>query len=661
MPWIECSLVLGGIGAGLLLSRLLSRNVPAIVTPEIHALSNQEIANLENENKLLKRDASRFANIINSSLNPIWLRDETLNIIYCNLAFSELAEETTDAVVALGNLELFSGHKKLAQKAWESGAEQIERRHIIVEGERRLYAVRELPLKSDGLIIGYATDKRELETAHDEIQRHVAALRDLLGSSTSAMAIYGRDSKLKFYNYAFVALWKLDEDWLDSSPTYGDILEALREKRKLPEQANFAAFKQAQTKLFTSLIEPQEEFFYLPDGKILRVIAIPHAMGGVLFAYEDVTDRLALERSYNTLIAVQRETLDNLREGIVVFGENGRMKLCNPTFLKQWNLPQDISSSEPHIRDVLDACRTYFNPDEWEHTRQDLIGRIQQRSFFKVRFDRTDGSVIDGISVPLPDGATLLTFTDITDSTLVERSLREKNEALEDADRMKTEFLASVSYELRSPLTSISGFAEMLKMQYMGALNDMQRDYVENIFKSAQHLGDMISDIIDLASMEAGYLKLNLVTCDVKEALVAVESLLGERVRIQDIKISHQIAPEAASIFADETRLKQIFFNLLSNAVKMAKQKGEILVRVEPDELSGVSVIVTDEGRSAQLQLQSGDEMPTASATVDLGLSVAKRFVELHGGSLHLTGEQGRGTRIICHFPNGMSVTKEAV
>jgi signal transduction histidine kinase len=622
--------------------RMRGQQIPPVIVMPV----NQE--QLEQENQRVKRDVSRYANIINSSLNPIWLRDEQLNIIYCNLAFSEIAEDTTDHVVAIGDVELFNGHRKLAQKAWDSGLEQIERRHVIVDGDRRLYKIREVPLRSDGIIVGYASDQRELEDAHNEIQRHVAALRDLLGSSTSAMAIYGRDMKLKLYNYAFVALWKLDESWLDTQPTYGDVLESLREKRKLPEQANFAAFKRSQLSVFKDIIEPQEEFFYLPDGKTVRAIAIPHALGGVLFAYEDVTDRLALERSYNTLIAVQRETLDNLYEGIVVFGENGRLKLCNPTFLKIWDLPEDISSSEPHLRDVLDQCREYFDASVWESLRQNLIARLQQRQYAAIRLERTDNRVVDCISVPLPDGATLMTFTDVTDSTVVERSLREKNEALEAADRMKTEFLASVSYELRSPLTSISGFAEMLKLQYVGQLNEVQNDYVNSIFTSAKHLSDMISDIIDLASMEAGYLTLDTVECSVSEMLEAVEALLAERMRIQDIQILHRIDADASVIIADKTRLKQILFNLISSAVKIAKQKGTITVTVESDVVEGIRVIVAVEGRSV-----SGDAQGLTGnlATVDLGLSVARRFVELHGGSLALTGDAASGASIECNFP----------
>ncbi|MEJ0009364.1 MAG: PAS-domain containing protein [Alphaproteobacteria bacterium] len=612
------------------------------------------------ENVHLKSDARRYANIINASLNPIWQRDEQLKIVYCNLAFSEAAEETADNVIAVGDLELYKGHTLLAQKAWATQAEQVERKHIIVGGERRLYLIREVPFPKEAMLIGYAKDITELEVAQEEIQRHIGALRDLLESSTSAMAIYGKDMRLKFYNFAFVALWKLDEGFLDSEPTYGELLEMLREKRKLPEQANFKAFKEQQQKLFTALIEPEEEFFYLPDGKTLRVIAIPHALGGILFAYEDVTDRLALERSYNTLIAVQRETLDNLHEGIVVFGENGRLTLCNPMFYKLWHLTPEFTASEPHMRGVFERCRALFVTDDWEKFLENLVARLQQRQFFALRFERADGSVVDCSCVPLPDGATLLSFIDVTASTLVERSLRERTEALEAADKLKTEFLANMSYELRSPLTSISGFAEMLKKEYVGPLNETQREYVGGIFESAQQLAALISDIIDLATIEAGYLHLEVTEFDLRKTIDSVLTLLSERVKLQNVSITVSVAPEVAYMQADEVRVKQILINLLSNAVKTSKSQGHIALEAGylPLPTGGrgpLAITVRDDGagmetsRAAQLfdPFHGAKQGPEAA----LGLSLVKRFVELHGGEVTVTSAPGKGTSITCTFP----------
>lgn len=617
-----------------------------------------ELAQLKQENDHLKSEARRYANIINCSLSPIWQRDASLKITFCNLAFSEVAEETADHVIAVGDMELFRGHTLLAQKALETGKEQVDRRHIIVGGERRLYMIREVPFPKEGVIIGYAKDISELENAESEIQRHISALRDLLESSTSAMAIYGRDMRLKFYNFAFSTLWKLNDAWLDTEPSYGEVLEMLREKRRLPEQANFKAFKELQTKLFTTLIEPEEEFFYLPDGKTLRVIAIPHALGGILFAYEDVTDRLALERSYNTLIAVQRETLDNLHEGIVVFGENGRLTLSNPTFHKLWHIPQEFAATEPHIRGVLDRCRDLFVAEDWESFVNNLVARFQQRQFFALRFERSDGSVLDCTCVPLPDGATLLSFIDVTASTLVERSLRERTEALEDADRLKTEFLANMSYELRSPLTSISGFAEMLDKEYVGPLNTSQKEYIGGIYQSCQQLASLVSDIIDLASIQAGFLKLDINTFDVRVTLDATLALFAERAKSQALALTVEIAPEVAKVRADEVRVRQILVNLISNAIKYARTRIVIgLHHTDGDKRKPLILRVFDDGPAIEPERQvklfdpffRGALKRGADAT--LGLSIVKRFVELHGGSIAVDSRMDVGTSIICTFP----------
>lgn len=608
------------------------------------------------ENARLKAEARRNANIINCSLNPIWQHDNDLKIVFCNLAFSEIAEETSENVMAVGDLELYRGHRALAEKALKTGKEQIERRHIIVGGERRYYMIRELPIKGEG-VIGYAMHISELEAAQEEIQRHVSALRDLLESSTSAMTIYGRDMKLKFYNFAFVNLWKMDESWLDTEPTYGDILEVMREKRKLPEQANFKAFKEAQLKLFTTLIEPQEEFFYLPDGKTLRVIAIPHALGGILFAYEDVTDRLALERSYNTLIAVQRETLDNLHEGVAVFAENGRLSLCNPVFHRLWKLDAQFTGGEPHIRAVFDKTREFFVTDDWPRYLEAMVARFQQRRFFTQRFERADGSMLECSAVPLPDGATLLSFIDVTDSTLVERSLRERAEALETADKMKTEFLANMSYELRSPLTSISGFSEMLARDYAGVLTASQKDYVAGIYQSSQHLSALIGDIIDLATIEAGYLKLDIKPFKARAAIDSVIALLGERLKLNDVTIDVKIAKGVATLMADETRVKQILINLLSNAVKVTKAKGHIHVSVARDESGGTRLTVKDDGPGLDAERRATLFDPFFRAAHSQGtesvlsLSLVKRFMDLHGGEVIVDSELGEGTAIACVFP----------
>src|SRR6185312_3652721 len=175
---------------------------------------------------------------------------------------------------------------------------QSESHHIVIAGSRRLMEFTEAPLDGSGELVGFAQDFTDLENIQ------------------VAIAIYGPDTKLTFFNTAFAGLWRLEEDWLVTEPTLDEVLERLRERRRIPEHADFRALKRQQLAMFTSLIEPQEELLHLPDERTLRLVISPHPFGGLTFVYEEVTDKLALERSYNTLIEVQRETLDNLYEAI---------------------------------------------------------------------------------------------------------------------------------------------------------------------------------------------------------------------------------------------------------------------------------------------------------------------------------------------------------
>ncbi len=620
---------------------------------------HKTLVQLQKENQQLKRDMKQFSTILNALPTPVWLRNKDASIRYCNMAYSLVAEESSEHKGGQETLDLHPYSRALARAAYDSGQEKSERRHIVIEGVRKLCQFTEIPFTSEGVTIGIAQDMTELEAAKEELQRHIAAQSELLESTNSAMAVFGADMRLRFFNHAYVRLWGLDEAWLNSSPTYSEMLEVLREKRKLPEQVNFVQFKQQSLKVFTDLLEAHEEIYYLPDGRTLRVLAIPHALGGILFAYEDVTDRLALERSYNTLIAVQKATLDNLHEGVVVFGEDGRLRLYNPRFLQLWKLENAILSPETHISDLVDKTKPLHFADDWEQYKQKFITYLLARQVQYKRIERTDGALIDSVVVPLPDGANLITFYDVTDSTLVERSLRERNEALSEADRLKTEFLANVSYELRSPLTSIIGFSEMLMQNYLGKLTRKQQEYVEGIHHASDNLKSIISDILDIASIEAGYMKLNISEFDIQVMLQSVISLVNERMREHNLKFTVHCPGGIGRMAADETRVKQIIFNLLSNAIKYSNPGGQVTLTVKAVEGDTISFVIEDNGIGISPEEQKGifskfhkgRSSGSHKSGAGLGLSVVKSFIGLHGGRVELFSVPDKGTTVSCYLP----------
>ena len=312
---------------------------------------------------------------------------------------------------------------------------------------------------------------------------------------------------------------------------------------------------------------------------------------------------------------------------------------------------------------MIERVKHLYTYDDWDSFLQSRIAIVQTRQFFKQRLERTDGKVVDCTVVPLPDGATLLTYMDVTDSTLVERSLRERNDALQEADRLKSEFLANVSYELRSPLTSISGFAELLKQEYFGGLTDKQREYIEGIHHSSQHLMQLVNDILDLASIEAGYLQLDVTRFDIHEMLESVLPLVQERVRESDIHLKLQCDPAIGTIAGDETRLRQLTFKLLSNAIKFSPAEATVSFGAAVENDGRIALWVADEGHGIPEEEQSAvfdtfykgrnttAPKPVSRTGTGLGLSIVKNFVDLHGGAIMLDSTPGNGTRIRCLIP----------
>ena len=587
-------------------------------------------------------EAASLREMIDAIPVPLWRRSRDGTLVDCNRAYASALDATRELVLADG--------RTLAPAADRRGAGC----HVVIGGSRRLLDITETPCPAGG-VIGFAVDRTDVETAQGELRRHIDAHAEVLEHVGSAVAIYGTDKRLTFFNAAFAALWGLDPAWLAAEPSFGDVLEQLRERRRIPEHADFRAFKRERLQLFTSLIAPRQELMHLPDDRTLLLSISPHPLGGLTFVYENVTDRLALERSCTSLTQVRRATLDNLFEGVAVYGSDGRLKLHNPAYLEIWGLTQDDVVGEPHIGEIVDKMRPFLDDGgDWAAMRQGIIARVTARAAASGRLSRSDGSMLQVATVPLPDGNVLLTYLDVTDTVRVERALRERNEALETAGRLKSEFIANVSYELRTPLNAVIGFAEILANQYFGTLNPRQLDHSHSILASARLLMTLINDILDLATIEAGYMALETGRIDVSEMLQSVLTLTRERARNRDLELDLRCPPEIGVIEADERRLKQALFNLISNAIKFTLPGGAIRLEAARDE-EALLLTVADTGvgipPADQARVFEKFERGVRQSGAGLGLALVKSLVELHGGTVVIESASGQGTRITCRLP----------
>ena len=600
---------------------------------------------------------------------PAWRRDEDLNLIWVNKAFIETVEAKSQREVLAQQIELDHAARKAAETASTSQKITDCRVTINAHGERRVLRITEIPMHAAGeaALGGFAVDVTELDHVRADLKQHVDANRNTLDQIPTAVALFGSNQSLSYYNRAFASLWRLDDAQLSGRILHGEILDQLRHQGKLPEREDYDAWKSGQLALYTEDLSAPgserdggapDEIWDLPDGRTLRVARQRHPLGGVVAVFDDITENMALEARFNTQLKVQRATLNNLAEGVAVFGADGSLGLFNEAFEKIWRLERKLLAGQPHIDEVTAALTQKSVDAEEEFTR---IKKCVTSMGYDDRKPIDDGfmALRDGRSFaygtePLPDGATLVRFLDITDSMEREKELKERNEILENADRMKSKFIDHVSYQLRTPLSTIIGFSEMLDGEMFGMLNERQKDYVSSVLSASYHLRDLINDIIDLAAIDAGKLELQRSDVDIRQLLENAATYAALKAEDTQVQLKVECKKDIGAVPLDERRMKQILFNLLSNAFAYSNAGGAVTMGADR-EGGMVRIWVRDTGRgiSPDDQAKAFDafESRGPSAGAGLGLSLVERFVKLHGGWVKLQSNVGAGSRVTCYIP----------
>ena len=551
---------------------------------------------------------------------------------------------------------MFDGEAREAAHAAriESGIWR-QRAPAVAAGERKLYEV--VDVASQNGSAGMASDLSELTALRGELQRQASSHARTLDQLSTGVAIFDRRKRLVFHNAAYRQIWSFDPAFLDQQPTDGEVLDRLRAKRQLPEQVDFRAWK-AQLLQAYRAIESAEYVWHLPDGRTLRAVTSPNVQGGVTYLFDDVTQRFSLESQFNALTRVQGETLDMLKEGVAVFGTDGRLKLINPAFAALWQLDPARAAEKPHIDEMARFCAPLLDDASlWAALRAVIVGLPEDRRGYEARIERKDGLVLDCAAMPLPDGATLLTFLDVTAGVNVERALKERNQALVGAEKLRNDFVRHVSYELRTPLTNIIGFAQLLAEGVVGELNAKQLEYAGYVTKSSAALLAIINDILDLATIDAGALELRLEEVDVAEAMKAAAEGIQDRLTESAIELRIIATDGVGSWRADGRRVRQILFNLLSNAIGFsapgqtvtlaAMRRGDEIVFKVSDRGRGIPPEVLDR----VFERFETHTVGSRHRGIGVGLSIVRALVELHGGRVLIDSAPNEGTTVTCIFP----------
>ena len=616
---------------------------------------------LEEARQVIARDPTAFLEMLGKAPFISWRLSSSGRLQWVNDAYMQAVEAKTLDQVLDRQIMLDKEIVAHAQKVRDGGKEIVETRHVPIEGNRRALRVLMFPLS--GGVGGMAFDVTEEESARETLDRHVKAHDETLNNVADAVAIFSGDRKLTFYNRAFMDMFELDPAWLMGNPHHGELLDHLREKRMSPINQDYARWRKDELGYdkggSKSLIA--EDLWILPknDGRSIKVTRQKHPLGGILLLLKDITDELELKAKYTSLINIQEATLDKLHEAVAVFGPDGSLSLSNTAFEQLWNIKAEKLTDNPEFQDVVELCAPLFHDKSvWSA----IEGRVTNpssdaRQEFRGEMKRADGSMVTFLTQPLPDGQTLIAFVDVTAARRVETALRERAEAFQAADRLKTEFVQNVSYQLRSPLTTIMGYAEFLESGKHGELNPKQVEQVQSILQASDHLSRLIENILDLAMIEAGRMDLDLKDVDLRTVIDESVELIFANAADTKIHVKVVCDKSIGMIRADERRLRQILFNLLTNAMRFTSPGDTIKVIAEKAEgVVRLQVSDTGKGMDYDRQTEAFDTFTSSdNRGAGLGLALVRSFVELHGGWVAMKSQPGKGATVLCCLPEKAS------
>ena len=596
--------------------------------------------------------AARFADFIDGHAYPAWISGPGGRLLWANRAWLSAAEAETVEDALVRGLSFDRGVESLAAEAAGLGQRRESLRWAPINGRRRAFLVAAEPLEGGGAG-AIALDVTEMEDMREALKRQAAAHDETLNHLADAVAIFGPDRRLSFHNTAFADLWGLEPAWLAEGPTHGEVLDRLRQRRRLPEQADYGAWKARELGFYEKIDVGPDELWSLPDGRTLRIVRQPHPFGGILLLFSDITGELKLRAQYNSLLQVQQATLDKLNDAVVVFGSDGRLRLHNEAFERFWGVGAQAMSDAGDFDGVAGLCiplvhdRTFWS---------ELKARVadpdpQARAPIAGETRTSDQRIVAFQTRPLPDGATLIAFDDVTAVKNLQQALIDRSEALSEAERLKRDFVGNVSYELRTPLTTIIGYSELLE-SLGDALPDRSRSHVASVRQAAAQLARSIDDVLDMAQIDAEEMALTLHDVDVGE-LIAVVAERGERLAEAGGLTITVAAEHAGVIRADAKRLEQVLDHLVTNAVRSTPAGGEVLIDARRA-LGEIQIRVKDTGRGIPFHVQAhifDRFVGRERGGPGLGLALVKALVELHGGWVALESEPGQGATFTCHLP----------
>ena len=623
--------------------------------------SERELTDLRLEAARARDDFAALVGLIEAAPMPMWFRGDDYRLRLVNGAYvASVGASSADAVVE-NQIELIEPVDGVSaeQIAVQAASRRMPIERVVsatIDGARRTLRVTDLPLIGAG-VAGYAVDIEEMEEQAREFRAFREAQRSMLDQLSVGVAQFDPERRLTFANQPFRRIFSLPHGAVSEHASFEQVLLSARDHGRTPEVRDFPAWRAEHSEWFLS-DNTHEEAWPLRDGTHLRIVAQPMPDGGLVLIAEDRTEQLSLSATRDTLLRTRTATFDNLYEALAVFSPGGSLELWNRGFASAWGLDAELLDTHPAAERLLQAIAPNLaNPQEAEAIGQVVRSATLDRQRRGGQVVMEDERVLQYAGVPLPDGNGMLTVLDVTDSRKAEDALRERNRALEEADAVMTRFLANMSYEFRTPLTSIAGFAEMLASGLGGELPEQAKGYAQDILTSVERLTEQVENVLDLSQSEAGLMPLSKEKVDLMPFVTQIVHKREQAITDGGLTVNLRRA-RGLEVQADPRQLRRALSQLFDNAIAYTPRGGSILVMLGRE--GGLTQIVISDNGPGMAQDELARALDGLRAAPDgkglerrqgLGIPLARQLIEAHDGTLEIVSKKGEGTTVTVRLP----------
>jgi signal transduction histidine kinase len=510
----------------------------------------------------------------------------------------------------------------------------------------------------DGGHVQVITDITALSRAQAEATERAALLQSAMDNTRHSIALYGPDGRLLAANRLAGPEYGL--------PPLGECIGQSFDELVARQLADgvFGAGPEAEAAAAGAAAldrsRPTRIQRALPSGRVVEITSDPTPQGGFVITHTDVTEQLRAQREASARARVQQAMLDNIRHGIALLDAEDRIVAVNRVFRQILGLPDELLAPGRHYSEFVDAlaARGDYGPGEEGLAAAARIKAQDRRKTIRTIRTKPDGTVLEVVSDPIPDGGWVLTFTDFTAERRIRAELERAKEAAEAANNAKSRFLAAMSHELRTPLNAVIGFSEAF-----AADPDPVRgaEYVRSIREAGRQLLALIDDVLDVARAETLGFQTADDAMDVAELAQDAVRLTRAAADASGVSLSAALPPFLPRARGDGERLRQVLLNLLANGVKFTPAGGSVTLSAGVEEPSGDLLLkVSDTGigiapedipRVFEPFTQLDSSLSRRYGGSGIGLYLSRALAEAQGATLALESAPGGGTTALLRFP----------